>query len=71
MGKLIALGSLAVVGVVALAIGISLLLAYPTMWAWGWFVVPVFKMPALTFWQAFGLNILAGLFKSSNTNNCK
>ena len=68
--KLLGIGVL----VVGLIVGLSLLLAFPTMWLVNYLIAPsaltaVFGISALTFWKAFWLNFLAGiLFKSSNTN---
>lgn len=33
------------------------------MWGWSLFMVPVFGMESLTFWQAFGFSLLAACFK--------
>ena len=68
--KLLGIGVL----VVGLIVGLSLLLAFPTMWLVNYLIAPsaltaVFGISALTFWKAFWLNFLAGiLFKSSNIN---
>ena len=35
-----------------------------TQWAWNTFMVPIFKLPAITWWQALALGVLTGLFKS-------
>lgn len=40
------------------------------LWLWGLIVIPVFNAPILTFWQMFGLCVLArlmanGIFKVS------
>ncbi len=32
---------------------------------WGWFMVPIFSLPSLSFWQAYGLSLVAGLFNGS------
>ena len=32
---------------------------------WGWFMVPIFGLPGLGFWQAYGLSLIAGLFNGS------
>lgn len=63
-----------ILGVLALLVIFSLLLALPVMWLWNWLMPVIFKLPTLTVWQAWGLNVLCGfLFKSSytNTNNKK
>lgn len=38
---------------------LGLLLALPTMWLWNAVVPVLFGLPALTFWQALGLTLLA------------
>lgn len=61
-----------VVGILLLMGVLSLLLAYPTMWAWNYVMPYLFGFKTLTFWQAFCVNYLAGsLIKSSQTNNNK
>lgn len=55
---------------VVLAIIIFLLLFLPlmalsalvTMWAWNILMPAIFNLPVVTFWQAWAVNILAGLF---------
>jgi hypothetical protein len=38
-----------------------------TMWLWNWLMPVIFKLPAITFWQAVGLLILSHiLFKGSH-----
>lgn len=57
---------------VLLVIVIALLFTFPTLWLWNWLMPPLFGLTKITFWQALGINILAGmLFKSSNTNFSK
>jgi hypothetical protein len=44
---------------------LGLLWAIPTMLLWDWLMVEIFGLSTITIWQAWGLNILAGiLFKS-------
>lgn len=58
-----------ILGVVVLLVIFSLLLALPVMWLWNWLMPIIFKLPTLTVWQAWGLNVLCSfLFKSSYTN---
>ena len=62
----------AVVGVIVLAAGISLLLAYPVSWCWNYAVVAVFGLPKITWGMAWCLSFLAHVFfKSSVTNTNK
>ena len=44
--------------VVALAVQ-ALFLAFPTMWLWNGLLPDMFGLPAVTFWQALGLCLLA------------
>lgn len=47
---------------------IDLLLAWPLMWTWNYAIPAIFKLPVITYWQAFCLLIVAGmLVKSSNS----
>ena len=42
---------------------VSAISAWITMWAWNMFMVSVFHLPAITFWQAFALWLLLGMIK--------
>jgi hypothetical protein len=65
-------------GVVLLAtgliFGLSVLMAYPTMWLVNYLITPsallsLFGIAQLTFWKAFWLNFLCGfLFKSTSVS---
>lgn len=47
--------------IVLVAILIAGLVAFSgwlTMWAWGIVLVPLLHWPAITFWQAVGVNVL-------------
>jgi len=58
-----------VLGVIALIFGLALLFAFPTLWLWNWLMPPIFGLTKITFWQAFGINLLTNiLFKSSHIN---
>jgi hypothetical protein len=72
MNKLIA-AVIGVIGVIALAIVLSLLLAWPVMWLWNNCLVgAVDGVHPVGFWQALGLMILCSfLFKSSSTTKSK
>lgn len=59
-----------VVGVFVLAVllfgAVTLASALPCMLLWNMLMPDIFGLPTLSFWQAFGLNILSALlFKSS------
>ena len=42
-------GGLIVLGVL---IALGLLIALPIMWLWNWLCPVLFRLPAITFWQA-------------------
>ena len=45
-------GGLIVLGVL---IALGLLIALPIQWLWNWLCPVLFRLPAITFWQALGL----------------
>jgi hypothetical protein len=56
-----------IIGVIILT---SIICAVPTMLLWNWLMPTIFGLTKISFWQAFGLDLLCGiLFKSSNNNN--
>lgn len=64
------LGLGAVIVVILIVAVIALLLAFPVMLLWNWLMPVIFGLPAISFWQALGLNLLSGfLFKSSSTSS--
>ena len=56
---------LLIVGLIVLA---GILLALPLQLLWNWLIPNLFNLPAITFWQALGLNMLAGILFKSNIN---
>ena len=68
------LGKLAIgIGIGILAIGIiaivSIVAAIPTYFLWNWLMPEIFAIKVITFWQMWGVNLLAGiLFKSSSSS---
>jgi hypothetical protein len=56
---------LLIVGLIVLA---GILLALPLQLLWNWLMPNLFNLPAITFWQALGLNMLAGILFKSNIN---
>jgi hypothetical protein len=59
----------AVIGIVALVVGVSLLLAAPVMWLWDWLMPTLFGLKKITLCQAWGLMVLCGfLFKSNSVS---
>jgi hypothetical protein len=60
----------AFVAVVATLIGLSLIMALPTMLLWDWLMPELFGLKTVTLFQAWGLNFLCGmLFKSHNSTS--
>ena len=60
------------IGVLAISIIaiVSLIAAIPTYFLWNWLMPAIFNIKVITFWQAWGLNFLAGiLFKNSNSSS--
>jgi hypothetical protein len=56
-------------GVIAL---LGILLGLPLQLLWNWLMPTIFNLPAITFWQAMGLNIMASiLFKDNSIKNDK
>ena len=56
---------LLIVGLIVLA---TILLALPLQLLWNWLMPTLFNFPLITFWQALGLNMLAGILFKSNIN---
>lgn len=58
-----------------MGIGLALLLSLPFAWfvmlLWNWVMVDVFALPDLTFWQAWGLYMLAAILIKSGTSTVK
>lgn len=48
--------------------GLLLLSSFLTMWAWNVFMVGVFHLPAVNFWQALAFNLLANAFRAIIVN---
>jgi hypothetical protein len=56
------------VAAVAFLVGLSLIMAVPTMLLWDWLMPELFGLKEITLFQAWGLNFLCGmLFKSHNS----
>jgi len=72
LGETLALGI--GVGVIAIFIVamVSVIAAIPTLFLWNWLMPAIFGITKVTFWQAWGINFLAGiLFKSSSSKQSK
>jgi hypothetical protein len=63
MGKIEAL--LIVVGLLMLS---AILLAIPTMLLWNWLLPHLFNTPAITLYEAVGINLLSGILFKSNVS---
>ena len=61
----------AFVAVVATLIGLSLIMALPTMLLWDWLMPELFGLKTVTLFQAWGLNFLCGMLFKSHTNSSK
>jgi hypothetical protein len=56
---------LMLVGLIILA---AILFTLPLQLLWNWLMPTIFNLPMVTFWQAFGLNLLAGILFRTNVN---
>lgn len=62
-------GLVTFIGILVIAFLLDLLLAWPFMLLWNWLMPMIFGLTTLTFWQSFGLMLLASfLFKGNSTN---
>ena len=69
MEKLVTIIGLIIVALVVL-VGLDFLLAIPTMYLWNWLMPKLFNLTTITYWQAWGLSLLAGLlFGKINLNS--
>ena len=56
---------LMLVGLIILA---AIIFTLPLQLLWNWLMPQLFNLPMVTFWQAFGLNLLAGILFRTNVN---
>ena len=56
---------LLIVGLIVLA---AILFSLPLWLLWNWLMPIIFNLPEITPWQAFGLNMLAGILFRTNVN---
>lgn len=56
--------SLKAVLTLLMATPLSLLINFPVMWLWNWLMPYLFHLPALTYWQMYGLTVLISLLAS-------
>lgn len=52
---------LMVAGGLVLAVGLAFLLGFVVQALWNWLMPPIFGLPEITYWQAWGLFLLAHL----------
>lgn len=58
--------------VIVLCFLIAIIAALPTMWLWNWLMPVIFGLSKITFWQAWGINMLCSiLFKAKSVNQSK
>jgi hypothetical protein len=60
-----------IVTAVAFLIGLSLLMAVPTMLLWDWLMPELFGLKEVTLFQAWGLNFLCGMLFKNHTSSSK
>jgi hypothetical protein len=60
-----------IVAAVAFLIGLSLIMALPTMLLWDWLMPELFGLKEVTLFQAWGLNFLCGMLFKSHTSTSK
>ena len=57
-------------GGIGLVVVVAVLTVLPTMWLWNWLMPVIFGLIKIGFWQALGLNLLAGiLFQKSSSSS--
>ncbi|MBN1482535.1 hypothetical protein EH223_10860 [candidate division KSB1 bacterium] len=62
--RVLAIAGFAIVGLL-IAAAMALLFGLVLMWLWNWLMPVIFGLPTITFWQAWGLVVLAHiLFKT-------
>jgi hypothetical protein len=60
-----------IVAAVAFLIGLSLLMAVPTMLLWDWLMPELFGLKEVTLFQAWGLNFLCGILFKNHIRSSK
>jgi hypothetical protein len=60
-----------IVAAIAFLIGLSLIMALPTMLLWDWLMPELFGLKEVTLFQAWGLNFLCGMLFKSHTSTSK
>lgn len=62
---------LKLIGILGVTTGLSVLRAATIAAFWRWYVVPVFHLPVLGLWTAFGCCLLVGMFTVPGLNEKK
>jgi hypothetical protein len=60
-----------IVAAIAFLVGLSLIMALPTMLLWDWLMPHLFGLKEVTLFQAWGLNFLCGMLFKSHTSTSK
>lgn len=50
---------------------VGIIIGFPLMWLWNWLMPELFGLKTITFWQAVGLYLLAGLLIRGSTSTSK
>lgn len=53
--------------IVLVSVIFDLIYAFPLMWTWNYTMPKIFKLPVISYWEAFSLLILAGLLWKIST----
>lgn len=65
LGPAVLLAGIAVIFIV------DLVMAWPLMYAWNFVIPGLFKLPVISYWQAFALLIVSSLLIKSHVTNSK
>ena len=60
-----------IVAAIAFLVGLSLIMALPTMLLWDWLMPHLFGLKEVTLFQAWGLNFLCGMLFKSHASTSK
>lgn len=61
----------AIILVLLVAFAIDLIFAAPLMWLWNTLMPAIFGLGKITFWQAFGLELLVGILFNPKSSKIK
>jgi len=54
---------------VGIIVVFTIIFTFPVMWLWNWLCPDLFGLPAITFWQAWGLSALFKFIMPMNTGS--